>query len=126
MCWSELDPDNSVWTIPKERSKNGRAHTLPLPQLAWDIIEGVPTRADADHLFGVPCRCTNIIFRKGEPAFALLDFDTKGMPPSVAAELKRLGGFLDAMKSSAAGLGWRGHGDAPIDQRRGCSAPTPA
>jgi hypothetical protein len=42
---------------------------------------------------------TNIIFRKGEPAFALLDFDTKGMPPSVAAVLKRLGGFLDAMKS---------------------------
>ena len=53
MCWSELDPDNGVWTIPKERSKNGRAHTLPLPQLAWDIIEGVPHRATRDHLFGV-------------------------------------------------------------------------
>jgi hypothetical protein len=41
----------------------------------------------------------NIIYRKGQPAFALLDFDTKGMPPDVAAELKRLGGFWEALLS---------------------------
>jgi hypothetical protein len=47
----------------------------------------------------------NIIFRKDEPAFALLDFDTKGMPPGIAAEPKRRGGFLDAMKSVLPALG---------------------
>ena len=31
------------------------------------------------------------------PAFVLLDFDTKGMPPSVAAELERHGGFWPAL-----------------------------
>ena len=51
--WSELDPDKGTWTIPSGRSKNGRAHTLPLPQLAWEIIEGVRHRATRDHLFGV-------------------------------------------------------------------------
>ena len=34
-----------------------------------------------------------IIYRDAHPAFALLDFDTKGMPPHVGTELKRLGGF---------------------------------
>ena len=38
---------------------------------------------------------SNIIYRG--PAFALLDFDTKGMPPTVAGELKRRGGFWDAL-----------------------------
>ena len=41
----------------------------------------------------------NIIYREGQPAFALLDFDTKGMPPDVAAELKRFGGFREALLS---------------------------
>jgi integrase len=53
MRWSELDADNGTWTLPAERSKNGRAHTLPLPQVAWDIIAGVPRRASRDHLFGL-------------------------------------------------------------------------
>ena len=39
----------------------------------------------------------NIIYRKGQPAFALLDYDSKGMPSTVAAELKRLGGFWAAL-----------------------------
>jgi hypothetical protein len=41
----------------------------------------------------------NIIFEDGEPALALLDFDTKGMPQSVADKLKQLGGFWMALVS---------------------------
>ena len=37
----------------------------------------------------------NIIYHG--PAFALLDYDSKGMPAAVAAELKRAGGFWDAL-----------------------------
>ena len=37
----------------------------------------------------------NIVYHG--PAFALLDFDTKGMPADVAAELQRLGGFWPAL-----------------------------
>lgn len=53
MRWSELDHDAGTWTLPPERSKNKRAHTLPLPSAAWDIIKGVPHLAHRDHLFGV-------------------------------------------------------------------------
>ena len=41
----------------------------------------------------------NIIYREGQPALVLLDFDTKGMAPDVTAELKRLGGFWEALLS---------------------------
>jgi integrase len=53
MRWSEIDLEAGTWTIPSERSKNGKAHTLPLPAAAWDIIERVPRRAHRDHLFGL-------------------------------------------------------------------------
>jgi integrase len=38
--------------LPKERTKNGRSHTLPLPPLALEIIRSVPHRVGRDHLFG--------------------------------------------------------------------------
>jgi hypothetical protein len=38
-----------------------------------------------------------IIFSSGRPAFALLDYDTKGMPRNVAARLNQLGGYWPAL-----------------------------
>ncbi len=40
---------------------------------------------------------SDILYRKGSPAFALLDYDTKGMPGSVADRLDTLGGFRGAL-----------------------------
>jgi hypothetical protein len=39
----------------------------------------------------------DILFRKEKPALALIDFDAKGIPPEVAAEMQRLGGFWPAL-----------------------------
>src|SRR5262249_48894574 len=54
ICWSEFNnPDNpTAWTLPAERSKNGRAHTLPLMPAALAIIRGVPHMVSRDQLFG--------------------------------------------------------------------------
>jgi integrase len=52
MRWSELDFERGTWTIPAERVKNGRQHTLPLTPFAISIIESVPRRVGRDHLFG--------------------------------------------------------------------------
>ena len=41
----------------------------------------------------------NIRFYNKKPAVALLDYDTKGMPPEIAAEIKRHGGFWPALLS---------------------------
>jgi integrase len=51
MCWSELDLDAGTWTLPAERSKNGRCHTIALPPPALAIIQSVP-RTSRNHLFG--------------------------------------------------------------------------
>jgi integrase len=51
MRWSELDLDAGTWTLPAERSKNRRAHTIVLPPAALAIIESVP-HTERDHLFG--------------------------------------------------------------------------
>ena len=51
MCWSELDLDAGIWTLPAARSKNNRAHTITLPPAALEIIRSVPRRA-CDQLFG--------------------------------------------------------------------------
>src|SRR5262249_39876898 len=53
-AWSEFDnPDNpTTWTLPAARSKNGRAHTLPLMPMALDIIKSVPHLASRAQLFG--------------------------------------------------------------------------
>ena len=41
----------------------------------------------------------NIKYVEGRPAFVLFDFDTKGMPPAVAAKIESLGGFWGALTS---------------------------
>ena len=49
MRWSELSADGT-WTIPSSRTKNWRAHDVPLPPLARDIIAGV-RRVEGDLIF---------------------------------------------------------------------------
>jgi integrase len=39
MTESELDLPKALWNIPAERSKNGDAHTVPLSDMALEIIE---------------------------------------------------------------------------------------
>jgi integrase len=52
MKWSEIDHDKCEWTLPKERAKNNRDLTLPLPSLALEIIESVPEIVGRQHVFG--------------------------------------------------------------------------
>ncbi|MCW2244758.1 integrase [Azospirillum fermentarium] len=42
MRWSELDLDAGLWTIPKERAKNGKAHAVPLSVAAVAVLAVLP------------------------------------------------------------------------------------
>jgi integrase len=53
LAWPELDLERGTFTIPAERSKNGKAHILPLMSMMRAIIDKVPRRATRDQLFGV-------------------------------------------------------------------------
>ena len=39
----------------------------------------------------------DIVYRPSKPAYALIDFDTKGMPSEVAAKIKKAGGLWEAL-----------------------------
>jgi integrase len=52
LCWSEINLNTGVLTIPGDRTKNHRALELTLPPLAIDILRSVPRRADSDYVFG--------------------------------------------------------------------------
>ncbi len=55
---------------------------------------------DGEERRGVIARTgDHIVYRPGRPALALLDFDTKGMPPEVAERLEALGGYWPALVS---------------------------
>ena len=38
-CWSELDLENRIWSVPAERMKMGRAHLVPLSDAAVAVFE---------------------------------------------------------------------------------------
>ena len=51
MEWRELDLEKGIWTIPAERSKNTRQHTLPLSPEAIAIIKGLPRFSGSRFVF---------------------------------------------------------------------------
>ena len=51
MRWSELSEDGALWSLPKERTKNKRAHSVPLAPLAQTLIGNVPRLAGSDLVF---------------------------------------------------------------------------
>jgi integrase len=49
---AELDKSTRLWNLPKERTKNGKAHVVPLSQQAWDTLAGVVSINDPALVFG--------------------------------------------------------------------------
>ena len=50
MAWTELQ--GATWTIPAERTKNGRPHELELPSAAVALLANHPAREGRDLVFG--------------------------------------------------------------------------
>ena len=51
MHWSELSADRSIWTIPKERAKNGKAHVVHLAPATQAILAAFKRVGDSDLVF---------------------------------------------------------------------------
>jgi integrase len=51
LCWSEIDVDDALITLPGARTKNRRVHEIPLGSLALATIQAQPQRA-RDLVFG--------------------------------------------------------------------------
>jgi integrase len=51
MTWDEIDLGNAVWTIPKERAKNGNAHIVQLSDCAVEIFKALPRINGSRYVF---------------------------------------------------------------------------
>jgi integrase len=52
MRWGELDLDRAKWTLPPERTKNGRPHHVPLSRQAVSILAVRPRLDSREAVFG--------------------------------------------------------------------------
>ena len=53
MRWFELDLENKVWSLPRQRCKNGQAHVIPLSDQAIAILKALKSAETAGLVFGV-------------------------------------------------------------------------
>ena len=51
MTRGELSDDRATWNIPGSRTKNGRAHTVPLSPLVRELIASVKAKPDSPFIF---------------------------------------------------------------------------
>lgn len=49
--WAEIDLDARLWTIPAERMKAKKEHTVPLSDAAVELLNSTPRMAGNDHVF---------------------------------------------------------------------------
>jgi hypothetical protein len=73
------------------------ALALGIMQADGDKVQVVTTDALKDNPGAIARSRKYFEFREGQPAYVLLDFDRKGMPPTVAARIQELGGFWEAL-----------------------------
>jgi integrase len=97
MTWREADLAAQLWTLPAARAKNNREHTVPLPDLAAEILRTLPRIDDSDLVLTltgrVPLRAFRNIKRRLD---ALMPPDTSSwvlhdIRRSVASGMARLG-----------------------------------
>lgn len=51
MRWSEINFDDATWTLPAQRSKNGRLHIVPLTDVMVKILKSLPRFIGSDFVF---------------------------------------------------------------------------
>jgi integrase len=110
MRWSELDLDAGLWSMPGERTKNGRAHTTPLTAEAMGLIRSVKRRVESDLVFENARRTPFTTFRPLKQALDAEIAKAAGGRPiapyvlhdlrrSIATGLQRLGVRLEVTEA---------------------------
>ena len=82
----EIDPKTRVWTIPKERSKNKNAHTVPLTDAAMAIIKDA-----GDKLFHGAGNSSVIAKRIKRADFGIDHFTSHDLRRTAVTQMAQLG-----------------------------------
>ena len=65
MRWTEVDTRKALWSLPGERTKNGRPHDVPLSDAALALIQGQPVRTKSGTR-----EPRELVFGEGEGGFS--------------------------------------------------------
>lgn len=52
--WAEIDLDAAIWTIPADRMKASKEHSVPLSDAAVALLKALPRMAGTDYVFPAP------------------------------------------------------------------------
>jgi integrase len=64
LCWSEIDFDEGLISLPAQRTKNGHPHSFPMSKLVRDILKARPQKRE-------------FVFGRGRAGFSGWNGDTK-------------------------------------------------
>jgi integrase len=86
MRWSELDETAGMWRLPRERAKNKREHSLPLPAKARAIVLARARIENCDYVFSTTGNSSYSGFSKFKRA---LDANTRIANPWRMHDIRR-------------------------------------
>jgi integrase len=100
--WGEIDLDVRSLHLPAQRTKNARAHDVPLSAQALAIVAGLPRLVDADLVFTVKRKPVTGFSRAKErldAASGVTDWTLHDIRRTVASGLQRLGVRLEVTEA---------------------------
>jgi integrase len=100
--WSELNLDEQLWSIPRERMKTATLHEVPLSEDATRLVERLPRLESSEHLFpAYPNR------RNGSPHIQGFGWAKRQMDEFSGVENWRLHDIRRTVATRIQGLGFR-------------------
>jgi integrase len=100
--WSEIDLEERALHLPAARTKNARAHDVPLSAQALAIVAGLPRLVDADLVFTIkrkPITGFSRMKEKLDAATGVADWTLHDLRRTVASGLQRLGVRLEVTEA---------------------------
>jgi integrase len=100
--WSEIDLDERVIHLPKERTKNARAHDVPLSAQALAVVAGLPHLIEAERVFTIkrkPITGFSRMKERLDEASGVSDWTIHDLRRTVASGLQRLGVRLEVTEA---------------------------
>jgi integrase len=91
MCYSELDMDKAVWTLPADRTKNHRQHAVPLSAQALSVLATLPRIIGSEFVFSTTGETAPSGFSKWKARLdaAMLRIDARPIPAWTVHDLRR-------------------------------------